>query len=203
MLATGTPMYLLIPSASNERILHPGKVLAANAQTFEAEFDEAVAPEVGADTVAFGEVRGKFMQQGARVTEVRSDGGKLSFVFQRIGEAVSAEQRQTYRVSSVTTGIVARIGKEERCAVVDISPEGFGAILRQKPEVGSLVNVLLRFWSEDLSDSFRVQTVQTRPDGKFRCGFLAVEKNSPSRRALQKISMTLQRAQLSRLSGAA
>jgi hypothetical protein len=203
MLASGNPMFLMIPNASNSKELHPGTVLVADSKTYEADFDEAITLDVGADVNAYGEVRGKFFQQGARVTAIREEGDRKIFVFDRVGEVVSAEQRQTYRVSSVTTGIVARIGKEERCPVVDVSPEGFGAIVAQRCEVGSLITVLLRFWNEDLTAAVRVQTCQARPDGKFRFGFLAPEKNSPARKALQKISATLQRAQLSRLSGAA
>jgi hypothetical protein len=203
MLTSGNPMFLMIPNASNSKELHPGTVLVADGKSYEAEFEEAITLAEGADVNAYAEVRGKFFQQGAKVTAVREEGERKIYVFERVGEAVSAEQRQTYRVSSVTTGIVARIGKEERCPVVDVSPEGFGAIVTQRCEVGAMVTVLLRFWNEDLTATVRVQTCQARPDGKFRYGFLAPEKNSPARKALQKISATIQRAQLSRLSGAA
>jgi hypothetical protein len=61
----------------------------------------------------------------------------------------------------------------------------------------------MRVWSEEISASVRVQTMIARPDGKFRIGFLASDKQSAARKFLQKLSATIQREQLSRLSGAA
>jgi hypothetical protein len=203
MLASGDPMFLMLPDPTNEKVLHPGEVLTSTPEAFEAAIEAPIAPRVGEELNVYAEVSGKFFQQSARLTAIREEGEKRTFAFARVGQAVSADQRRNYRISSVTTGIVARIGAEERCPVLDISSEGFGAIVQRRYEVGSLVKVLLRFWNEDLLADICVQTVQARPDGKFRCGFLAVEKNSPARVALQKLSSSLHRSQLYHFAGAA
>ena len=217
MLATGSSMFLFIPDASNERVLHPGKVIESNAQNFVAEFEEAITPVVGSDVFAYGDVRGKFFQQAASVVELgqlcgtdvqpedSAETGIISvpqFAFLRVGEPVSAENRQTFRVSVATSGIVALIGREGLCRVVDLSPDGFGAIVAAEYKLGSLLPVTLNFDGRVIATTARIQTVKARPDGTFRYGFLASEKGTV-RNSLEQISMSIQRTQLKRLAGAA
>ena len=203
MLATGTEMYLLIPDASNKRILHPGKVIESDAQGFVGEFEEPIAPPVGADVNAYGKVRGKFFQQGAAGVAIRQTEPQPVIAFTRVGELVSAENRQTYRVCVAMAGIAARIESEKKCAVVDMSAEGFGAVASKVYELGSLVQVAIEYEGHAISTLARVQTVKARPDGKFRYGFLVNEKKNSPRKALEQISASVQRQQLRRLAGAA
>jgi PilZ domain len=202
MLSVGNAVYLLIPSASKRRILHRGQVIESNSTSFVAEFDEDIAPAVDSDVNAFCEVDGKFFQQGAVVTEIRP-GTPAVIAFRRNGEPVSAENRQTYRVSLVAADFTARIGREHQCQVVDISPEGFAAITSSKLNLGSVVQT--EVWGE--GDSFsapaRVQTVQERDDGRFRYGFLVSRDHMAARKTMQQMSVTMQRLQLKRLRGVA
>lgn len=204
MLSIATTMYLMIPSESNERVLHLGKVLECSPTDFSAEFEEPIAPEVGAELIAFAEMRGKFFQQGAVVIETKVPGTKPVILLSRVGDVVNAEQRQMFRVSVVTTDMEARIGNEKHCKVVDLSAEGFGAVAETELSLGSLVNVAVAYEGQTaFSTTARVQTVKLRHDGKFRYGFLAPDKNSIARKAMQQLSSTIQRMQLRRLSGAA
>ncbi len=141
MLAAGTEMFLFIPDDANGRILHPGKVIESDATSYVVQFDTAIAPPPGSDVNAYGEVRGKFFQQGAKVAAIREAAPKAIIAFTRAGEPVSAENRQTFRVSVISANIVAKVGKEKNCPIVDISPEGFGAIAKAELKVGTLVPV--------------------------------------------------------------
>jgi hypothetical protein len=204
MLAVGSEMFLLVPAESKQkRILHPGKVLESNDTHFVAEFEQAISPALESDVVAFGERNTKFFQQGAIVRELRLPGDKPVFMFERVGDAVSAEQRQIFRVSTVTSGIVALVGKEKGCRVVDISPEGFGTVCKTALELGSLVKVSFQYEHELLSTMARVQTAKQRHDGSYRYGFLAPDRNSDARKMLARLAGQFQRMQLRRLSGAA
>jgi PilZ domain len=202
MLSVGNAMYLLIPSPSKKRVLHPGKVIESDATSFAAEFEESIAPPVGGDVNAFCEVRGKFFQQGAVVSEIRTN-NPCVIVFRRNGEPVSAESRQTYRVSLVTSEFVVDVDKESGCRVLDISPEGFAAFTSRKLSLGSMVKIRLTGEGETFEASARVQTVQERGAGKFRYGFLVPQNNAAARKKMQQISIEMQRMQLKRLRGAA
>jgi PilZ domain len=202
MLCVGNPVFLLIPSASKKRILHPGEVIESDSMSFVGRFDEPIAPPVDSDVNAFCEINGKFFQQGAVVTELRPGPGNI-IAFRRAGEPVSAEARQTYRVSVVGAEFTAKIGKLNACSIVDISPEGFAAIVSEHLNLGSVINIKLTAEGQTVSAPARVQTVKERSEHEFRYGFLVPRANIPARKSLQLISAEMQRLQLKRLRGAA
>jgi len=204
MLECGTPMYLLLNTDGKERVLRLGKVITTSPAAFTAEFEETVPCAVGTDMIVFAESRGRFFQQGVSVAQIQQADTKVVIDFARVGDVVSAEQRQTFRVSVVTTGMVAVVDKEAGCHVVDLSPEGFGAIVEKSLALGSVVPISVTYEGKvAFIASARVQTIKILPDGSRRYGFLVPDKKSPARKAMQDISSTLQRAQLRRLSGAA
>ncbi len=202
MLAVGNAVFLLIPSPSKRRILHPGVVIESDSTSFVAEFEYPVAPPLDADVNAYCEVNGKFFQQGARVTDVRTGPG-CAIVFRRVGQPVSAESRQTYRVSLVAANFIAQVGNETQCQVLDISAEGFAAITSRKLALGSLVQISVTGEGQTFEAPARVQTVKERNDGKFRYGFLVPSENVAARKTMQELSVTLQRLELKRLRGVA
>jgi hypothetical protein len=210
MLAIGTPIFLLVPDSTKKRILHPGKVIETMEGVWIAQLDETLSLPVGTEVVAFHTVGTKFMQQ-VGIVVVQNEPGQqaqspvedLRVTFKLVGEAVSAEQRQLYRVSVALANIRARIGAELDCHIVDISPEGCGAITRQQYVVGSSVQIHFIYQAETVLAQARVQTVRPLGDGRYRYGFRIGDKISPARRALTAISMAVQRQQLRRMSGAA
>jgi hypothetical protein len=203
MLAGGTAMFLLIPSNSKERVLHAGKVIESNAQEFLAEFEDSLDLQPDADVVAFGEVSGKFYQQGAIVAEIRQAEPKSIIAFRRNGEPVSAENRQVYRVCVITSDIFARLGSEPKCPVADMSAAGLAVIASIEHRLGSTVQLELSYEGQSISAKARIQAIKPLPGGKFRYGLLVPEKTGNARQLLQQISMNIQRAQLRRLAGAA
>jgi hypothetical protein len=200
MLLVGNAAYLLIPSPSKKRILHPGIVVESDTTGWVGKFDEPLTPAVDSDVNAFCEINGKFHQQGAIVTELCPDN---TIAFRRNGEAVSAENRQTYRVFVLNAGFTARIAGKHTCSVLDISPEGFSALLPARLNLGSVVPITLIADGQTVDAPARVQTVRERFSREFRYGFLIPRDNIEARKAFQFISAEMQRLQLKRLRGAA
>ena len=203
MLRKDGEMFILIPDASNKAVLHPGKVICADDATFEALCADPIAAPVGSDINTYATVNGKFMQQGAKVLEWQQTEAGHICRGARVGPVVSAEKRQIYRVSTVTAGIVALVGREANCPVVDVSPEGFAAILSTPLQIGTQVSITLRYKNASVQTVARVQTAKNFPKGKVRYGFLVPDKHGSGRKLLLHISGEIQRAQLRRLAGAA
>jgi hypothetical protein len=202
MLASGQPMFLLIPSPSKTKYLYPGTVIKSDRTSFTAKFEDAIMPEVGSDVIAFCESNQKFCQQGAKVREILV-GDEVGIVFERVGEVVSAESRESYRVSTAATEMTVGVGKESTCPVLDLSNEGFAAVTAKKLTLGSVVPVTLHGEGHALETTARVQTVRERPDGKFRCGFLVPRDDAAARKTLQQLTSLMQRLQLQRIRGVA
>jgi hypothetical protein len=203
MLNAGNSMFLFVPNANNERILHPGKVIESDRQNFVVEFEKIVPLTSGSDVNAYGEIRGKFHQQGAIVGEIRQQEPSSVVAFTRVGEPVSAENRQMYRVCVVNSGIRVRIANQDHCNVVDISPSGFAAVADGEFRMGWLVEINLKHEGKTVAAMARVQTIKERPDGKFRYGFLVPQNNVTARKMLEQVSHSIQRLQLRRFAGAA
>jgi hypothetical protein len=222
MVAVGTPVFLLLPDASIKRVLHPGKVIQFTEGIYVAQFGGLPLPAEGTEVVAFYTKGNKFVQHRAIVTgrpeigectggcagectgeSADRDGEPVKLAFRLIGEAISAEQRQIYRVTLPLANIKARIGNETDCHIVDISQEGCAAIARQEYKLGSAVKISFSYEGHEVSADARVQTVKTHGNGKYRYGLLIPDKKSPARKALLAISMAVQRQQLKRMAGAA
>lgn len=196
-------MFLLIPSASNARYLYPGKVIQSNSATFSAQFEDPISPQIASDVTALCEVNGKFFQEGAVVLDVVK-GLENCFAFARSGEIVSAESRQTYRVSvAANDDVTLVVGRDASCPVLDVSPEGFAAVTAKQLNLGSVVPITLIGDVHTVHGTARIQTVRERRDGKFRYGFLVPRNDLQARKALQQLSAAMQRRQLKRIRGAA
>src|SRR5215217_780034 len=105
MISNQSAIYLLVPNESNERVLHPGKVLSTQAgDIIVIEFQQHIAPAVGSDVNLFFDHGGKFWQQSGSIiaggnasTEPASSSTgeptTQSVVFRCHGEPVSADSR--------------------------------------------------------------------------------------------------------------
>ena len=208
MLSVGLSCLILLPNEQNKRLLIPGKVLELQGDDAIVELEEPLGLEVGCETSAFAEWRGKFFQQGITiapmiVAEGAAPASPNIVRFTRVGEAVSAESRGSYRVSVATCELFAHVGDQTRCHVVDISPEGCAVICSQPLTVGQTVEVGFSFDGMTVGGEMKVQTVKELRNGKLRFGLFAHDKKSTSRKALQNLSIIMQRLQLKRLAGAA
>ena len=202
MITAQTPVYLLVPNESNERVLHPGRVLDSSAgDAVLIGFEQAVAPPAGSDVNVFFEHRGKFYQQTGTITAASTppdarSGIAQSIAFRCVGDPVSAESRGSYRVSLLNLDVTARVENDRKCPLVAVSPEGLGLITKKGHRLGTAVKVTLDYGGEHLEGLARVQTVRPQKDGTFRCGLLVPSTEDKMRRSLRKITALAQRQQL-------
>ena len=208
MLSTtsGTGFFVQVPDESNERILHPALVEDFEGCSYTAQLKEDEAPLKGGQNVfIFYEFKGEFVRQPACMSALSHTQSGINFAFQFTGEPVSAERRQCYRVSTVMAAVTATIGDEENCAVVDVSATGFAVIAAKQRNIGDVVDTIVHSGNENFSGQGRIESVRESNCGRFRYGLHCVDamsKGKALRIELQKISATVQRQHLRRLSRA-
>jgi hypothetical protein len=228
MPSVGNSLFLLLPESAQKRVLHPGKVVELQSAAIVCEFQRKLDLPPGTEIlVFFSGTNGRFMQQGALViapeTSPETSAAPAiekqpaaaeqpatapapcnpTVTFELVGEAVSAEKRQTYRVSIPLANIKGQVGSEADCHVVDVSPLGCAVVTRREYKIGSTVQVQFACEGHSVAAEMRVQTMKPTPEGRFRYGFFVAEKTSPARKTLMAMSMSIQRQQLKRMSGAA
>jgi hypothetical protein len=196
MLGVGTPIFIILPDESQEHVFHHGKVIDSDDETFVAEFDQLQPLPIGFNVSAFNEIDGKFYEQKATVAALGRAKPNPIISFQRVGLPISAERRGSYRVRMLKIALTVRIGEERRCNIMDISPEGFGAITSKALDIGIAVNIRIEFENHVLEGPARVQSVNSLASGKYRCGFLIPEKYVKMRRSLERIASMIQRLHL-------
>jgi hypothetical protein len=218
MLNVGKGVFVQIPGeeATGQRLLHPAKIVAAGDGLYTAEFEETdIALKSGMDVTLFYEIRGEFSQQPARIDVVMDDGrdapdqaagdgrARAPLVgFQTLDQPITAESRRFYRVSTITTGLAARVGQED-CPIIDISAAGLAVTGSGAWSLADRLPVLIRSGSSVHAGLAMVQSVRTLRDGRVRYGLLCVEeKGSTLRTGLERVGATVQRQQIRRLMGA-
>jgi len=198
MQSIGDAVHLLIPSPSKRRTLYRGEITQCTPTGIVARFEDAIAPAVNLDVNIYFEDGGKFFQQGAVVTEIQA-GAQPVITLRRAGPVVSAESRQTYRVCVIGSEFMAKLDKGGPCPVVDISPEGFAAIVPGSLEVGSVAKIILTADGRTVETVARIQSVKELPDKRRRYGFLVPETDTAARKAIAQTSLEAQRRQLKRV----
>ncbi len=208
MLSTtpGTGCFVQVPDESSQRALHSAVVQGFANNTYTAELQEdAALLETGQDIFVYYESSGEFTRQSARIDVIADTPSGGTFSFQFTGDAVSAESRQCYRVSTVMAAVTATFGGEENCPVVDVSPTGFAVIATEQYKASDIVEATIRFEGETFSGRGRIESVQELSAGRIRCGLHCLDGKSTDEtlsKGLQQISAAVQRQHLRRLSRA-
>ena len=205
MIKAGTDVHFRDPLVTTERVLHHARVDGAEEdQRWIATFSAGSPPlEAGQDVLIYYEVMREFMQQPVRVHSLdETETGRI-VIFEPLGDPVSAESRQHYRVSTITANIEAAVGVETGCRVVDISSTGFAAVVEQKLGIGETVAVTIEYGGSAYEGMASVQSMRQKPNGRFRYGFLSLSHGDGGafQEALNDVSLDVQRTQLRRLSG--
>lgn len=204
--APGTGFFVQVPDESDQRILYSAVVRDFTENTYTAELQGAAVPlESKQDIFVYYEFKNEFMRQPACIDVVVDTPSGRTFAFQFTGDAVSAERRQCYRVSTVMSNVTATFGGEETCAVVDVSATGFALIAAKQYKGADIVEATVLFEGESLSGQVRVESVRELSEGRYRYGLhcLKGEANDEKlRKGLQQISATVQRQHLRRMSRA-
>lgn len=212
MLSQGDILYIQKPVESGQRVLIPMDVVAHEQGQLIIETSQVFnwLPEDGQVLVYFDRRR-DFMKQSARMdvviheeTEDQID-GIMRYAVTLEGEAVSAESRQCFRVSTVISGRTARFEDEGDVPLVDVSASGYAVIATRLRNVGEIVKTTLIHDGREFSGTACVQSICQLDAQRIRYGMFCVEKRQPGNnlnQGLLTISMAVQREQLRRLSRA-
>ena len=198
MWTTGSDFFVEFPGATNQKTLHPGSVAGMQEGSVLFKPSGSLAMEPGQDLRIYFERDREFMQQPATV-EALLDDDDMIVAIGPLGEAVSAESRQFYRVSTVFADLSIKIG-DERCPLTDISSLGFSILSRRHRSEGEMLIARFEHNGVVFEGKAQVQSV-TNLGNTHRYGMLCASDKSHGatlQNGLQQVSMTVQRAQLRR-----
>lgn len=210
MIKTGIDVLFQEPDCDTRR-LRRSVVVAVDADTVSIQFcAEPFAFTPDLEVLMYFHAKREFMQQMARVTEVIEPEGETdeptTFVIEPLGDPISAENRQTYRVSTISADLKARVGDEQELDVQDLSATGFAVLASQELQLGQTVPVAIAHDDERCHGFASVQSIREFGPGRIRYGMRAIEEDPHTGdflEVLQRISLSVQREQLQRSGGAA
>jgi len=206
MFTPGRPVYLLKPNTS-ERVLVAGIATQVSAEQLVAEFAESISLQPTTNVFLYAELNRRFMQQPARVQAMLQAHPQPIIAFIPTGQPISAESRNTYRVSLAAVDVPARVAKDSKCTVLDVSATGFGVASHSTFKVGDTVNVSISYQGQSCSGEARIQSARNMGPDRFRYGLHAIEAprgrpKNPLQSELGRICAAAQREQLRRLARA-
>ncbi len=202
MIKPGATIFFRDPKIENERVLVPSTLLAVEDEILVTQLAPTERFETGQEITVFYEVKREFMQQPVQIDGLEpGEEGPVARYF-ALGDPVSAESRQHYRVTTITAELRATIGSDTGCPVQDVSATGFSAVVPTRYAQGERVSVSIRHGEILCEGEAVVQSVCERADG-FRYGFLSAgTAGGALQEQLNQVSLAVQREQLQRLSGA-
>ena len=211
MIKTGCDILFQEPTCDTRRLRRSVVVEASNDE-FSIQFvAEPFAFEMDQEVLMYFNGKREFMQQVGRIKAVAEceaeEGGSEGpiYTIEPIGDPISAESRENYRVSTISAGLEARVGAEENLQVQDLSSTGFAVLAGEDYSLGQTVEVSIAHGEEQCHGIAAVQSVRDFGAGRIRYGMRAIEEDPHTGEfleVLQRISLAVQREQLQR-SGAA
>ncbi len=207
MLSTDDGVFLRLTIGAGKRILHPAKIVRVDKGLFTASFDDpSIRPQAGQSaTLYFSNLAGEFFQQPVRIDAVMQDEQSPTVGFVTVGDPVSAESRQSYRVSTALAGVTADVGKEPACPALDVSATGISVVCSGPVTLGAIIPVAVRFEGTGYSGSAVVQSIEPLSTGRSRVGLhhaAAGAEGMSLKRGLEAVTAGVQRRQLRRRASA-
>ncbi|MCL4197828.1 MAG: hypothetical protein KJZ69_10085 [Phycisphaerales bacterium] len=221
MLSKGAEVFVTCGRDADKRILHPATVLAVSGEVFSIQLSGGdLTVSAGATVLVFFDLNRQFTKQSASVVAVHDprtgcgdgDASQLAapgaknggpvFGCRLVGQPISAESRESFRVCTVVANITGDLGIEKNCPLMDVSATGFAMIAKSSYKISDVVAAVLRHEGKEFRGRAVVQSVKELPGGRFRYGLHCMEERhgeSSLRKGCQQISMACQRAQLRRL----
>lgn len=204
MWSSGTDLFVQLPAQTAMRVLLGGTVSGFDDGVIQFRPNDRLAVEAGQDLRIYFERSREFMQQPARVEAVLDTDRGTILAIRPEGEAVSAEDRQCYRVSTIFAEL--RIDVEgEACPLTDVSVQGFSIISKASYRQGQTIAARLIYEGKSYEGRAQVQSLKDL-GGSARYGLLCAGTKSSGAagldRGLQQVSMGVQRMQLRRRAGA-
>ncbi|UCD76392.1 MAG: hypothetical protein JSV91_05590 [Phycisphaerales bacterium] len=204
MLTIDDGLFLQIPGDSGQRTLHPATVVDVRDNLYSVKLEENVPVEPGQDVLIYYETKREFVQQSANVGATMPFEATPVLRIVTIGEPVSAETRQCYRVSTVTANLSANVGELVGCPLIDVSATGFSIVADDCFKIGQVVPALLVFEGEQFSGKACIQSAKELGTNRIRYGLHCIndrESGWDLERGLSHISTAVQRMQLRRRAG--
>lgn len=202
MFASGKGVFVQIPDGSVQRMLHPATIVAVDSGAIALEFSDAdFTPQAGQSLLIFFDRKGEFTQQAARIGGVRSAEPRAVIGVELVGKPISAESRQSYRISTAVSGLTARIGDIESCRLLDVSATGFAIVTDKRLNIGDILKADLSLEGDTFSGQVSVQNTGAFKDDLVRYGLYCVDEGEPGydlQSGLLRISVYVQREQLRR-----
>ena len=207
MLGVGDGFYIQTSGGADSRILHPAKLLSGDGDNYSAEIEaQDLTLEEEQNVLVFYEIAQKFVKQAAKITAVsQSEGENPTIGFRSVGEPVSAEGREHYRVSTAAGDLTAALGVEKQCRLLDVSSIGFSVFATNKHAIGTTLDAGLFHHGNSYTGQVCIQSVRDLDDGRIRYGLHCVDDKQGGanlEQGLRKMTMDIQRKQLRRLSRA-
>ena len=205
MLDVDTPLlFLQVDEESENRMLHPGKIVGVGDHTYTCEFDPEEVPscEEGGAAFIYFEGGRTFMQQTARICSVAEAESKLLITLETTSAPVSAESRECYRVSTIMLGLTVSVADEEDCPLIDVSVSGMSATTASSHQLGDEVAVTLSYDGREYTGKVTVHSVRGPDGGRIRYGFHCVENRRSGgtlQQGLQAVSTSVQRLLIKRM----
>lgn len=183
-----------------KRVLRPGIVIGVESDVCLIQLEErAPGMEEEMDVFLHFEEKRKFLQQSARILRLVSEEPPVLSV-QLHGTPVSAESRQAFRVSCLSSNIKAAVGAESGCEVVDLSVTGFAYYGQAEHETGSRVKVVLSHEGKDYAGHGTIQSSRRVTAKLLRYGVHCTDSAKDTlARSLTSINLAVQAEQLRRL----
>ncbi|MBB84635.1 MAG: hypothetical protein CL931_12565 [Deltaproteobacteria bacterium] len=209
MIKTGSDVLFHEPTCATRR-LRRSVVVDASDETFAIQFvAEPFAFEEDQEVLMYFNGAREFLQQVVRVIEVvqpdEGSGQPITFTLAPVGDPISAESRQHYRVSTISADLEACVGEEENLQVQDLSSTGFAVLASTPYSLGQTLQVSIVHEGEQWPGIVSVQSMREFGRGRTRYGMRAIEgdpHNAEFLQVLQRLSLAVQREQLQRSGGA-
>lgn len=212
MLTQGDLIYLQKPVQSQQRVLIPVDVIA-NEQDHVIIETSQVFDWLGDDgqVLVYYDKRRDFVKQSATMEvqihelDDQQVDGIMRYSIGLLGEPVSAESRQCFRVSTVISGRTVVFEDEGEVPLVDVSATGYAVIATKPRNIGEMIRTTFIHEGREFSGTACVQSICQLDHERVRYGMYCVEKRQPGNnlnQGLLTISMAVQREQLRRLSRA-
>lgn len=213
MLLIGQNVFVSFVGGSTTRVLHPVRITDRTDEVITIKYAEPDGlPAERSETVTvFFDGRKGFMQQPGEIVPPDPEEGDTDGVpsepvvaVRLLGEPVSAESRECYRVSTVLADYHANFGRLGTCKLVDVSATGFGFLSTERLMLGETLEIEFTVGGKTIKGSGIIQSLKEVRNG-FRYGMVCVLDGGASGMALalQQLTVDAQRTQLRRLSGAA
>lgn len=208
MIRSNVQAFIQLPEETSRRLLHAAHLGSFDEGVVTVQRGDVPTLDRGTELLLYYEINHKFMKHPARVLEIveesQDDETLLAFKLELIGQPVSAESREWYRVVTALCGLTASIGDERECRLVDTSVTGFALIAKPGYKIGANMPVVLRYEGATFSGNACLQSVRPLDAKRTRYGFSRTDSaTSELANGLRTISLEVERMQLKRRSRAA